>query len=139
MSTTATTHISQARLVSAERFAAITSLIGEGALFEGDFFTNRDLGIRIDGKVKGEIRIEKGGAVHIGPTGSVEGSMIEADHVYIEGKVLGTIVARKTLEITGSATLLGDAQYDGLLDIHPRARVRGKLDYRGDMDAAITG
>jgi cytoskeletal protein CcmA (bactofilin family) len=136
MSENPTQRASQARLVSAERFAAITSLIGEGAVFEGDFFTSRDLGIRIDGRVKGAIRIDIGGAVHIGPTAVVEGTSIEADHIYIEGRVSGQLLARKTLEITGSATVIGDAQYDGLLDIHPKARIRGQLIYRGDMDEA---
>ena len=38
--------------------------------------------------------------------------------------------------ITGSATLIGDASYDELIDMHPRARVRGKIEYRGDIDAS---
>jgi hypothetical protein len=38
------------------------------------------------------------------------------------------------LEITGSATVIGDASYDETLDVHPRARVRGKVEYRGDME-----
>ncbi|MCU0955853.1 MAG: polymer-forming cytoskeletal protein [Hydrogenophaga sp.] len=57
---------------------------------------------------------------------------MEADYVFIEGKVIGTVIARKALEITGSATLIGDASYDELIDMHPRARVRGKIEYRGD-------
>ena len=44
-------------------------------------------------------------------------------------------MARKSLEITGSATVIGDASYDALVDVHPRARIRGKLEYRGDVDA----
>ena len=72
--------------------------------------------------------------MHVGATGVVEGTTIEADHVLIEGKVRGTVIARKTLELTGSSTLLGDALYDALIDIHPRARLRGKIEFRGDMD-----
>jgi cytoskeletal protein CcmA (bactofilin family) len=66
----------------------------------------------------------------------VDNTTIEADHVLLEGKVRGTIIARKTLEITGSATLQGDAQYDAMIDVHPRARIRGKVEYRGDIDAS---
>lgn len=127
------------RLVSGERLGAITSLIGEGAHFEGDFQTNRDLGLRVDGRLKGAIRFEKGGAVHIGPAGIVENTIIEADHVFIEGKVSGTVIARKTLELSGTSTLIGDAAYDALLDIHPRAKIRGKLEFRGDLEGLANG
>ena len=131
MSTDTTT----ARLVPAERLKAISSLIGEGAVFDGGFQSSKDLGIKVDGKLIGNIVFEQGGAVHIGPTGVVENTSIEADYVFIEGKVKGSIVARKSLEITGSATVIGDASYDALVDVHPRARIRGKLEYRGDVDA----
>lgn len=124
-----------ARLVPAERLNAISSLIGEGAVFEGSFQSSKDLGIKVDGKLVGNIVFEQGGAIHIGPTGVVENTSIEADYVFIEGKVKGTIVARKSLEITGSATVIGDAMYDAMVDVHPRARIRGKLEYRGDVDA----
>ncbi len=122
------------RLVPVERLKAISSLIGEGALFEGGFKSSKDLGIKVDGKMIGNIIFEQGGAIHIGATGIVENTTIEADYVFIEGKVKGIIVARKSLEITGSATVIGDATYDALLDVHPRARIRGKLEYRGEVD-----
>jgi cytoskeletal protein CcmA (bactofilin family) len=127
-----------ARLVPAERLKAISSLIGEGAVFDGSFHSAKDLGIKVDGKLLGNIVFEQGGAVHIGATGVVENTSIEADYVFIEGKVKGSIVARKSLEITGSATVIGDASYDALVDVHPRARIRGKLEYRGDVDAAAS-
>jgi cytoskeletal protein CcmA (bactofilin family) len=125
-----------ARLVPAEQLNGITSLVAEGAQFEGTFSARVDLGLKVDGQLKGDIRLENGGTVHVGATGVVEGTTIEADHVLIEGKVRGTVIARKTLEITGSATLLGDALYDALLDVHPRARLRGKVEYRGEIDNA---
>ncbi len=125
----------QARLVPAEQLGAISSLIAEGASFEGSISAKNDLGIKIDGVLKGGISFQTGGTVHVGPTGLVEDTTIEADHVLVEGKVRGTIIARKTLEFTGSATLVGDAQYDALLDVHPRARLRGKVEFRGDVDS----
>lgn len=123
------------RLIPAERLNAITSLIGEGAVFDGGIHSSKDLGIKVDGKLIGNIVFENGGAVHIGATGVVENTSIEADYVFIEGKVKGSIVARKSLEITGSATVIGDAAYDALVDVHPCARIRGKLEYRGDVDS----
>ena len=135
MSTSDTNINNTPRLVPVERLKAITSLIGEGAVFDGGFQSSKDLGIKVDGKLNGNIVFEQGGAVHIGATGVVENTSIEADYVFIEGKGKGSIVARKSLEITGSATVIGDASYDALVDVHPRARIRGKLEYRGDVDA----
>jgi cytoskeletal protein CcmA (bactofilin family) len=70
-----------ARLVPAERLKAISSLIGEGAVFDGSFHSAKDLGIKVDGKLLGNIVFEQGGAVHIGATGVVENTSIEADYV----------------------------------------------------------
>lgn len=133
------THRAPARLVPVEQLNAISSLVAEGAVFEGTFSSRQNLGLKIDGVLKGDISLPSGGTVHVGATGVVEATTIEADHVLIEGRVRGTVIARKTLEITGSATLLGDALYDLLLDVHPRARLRGKVEYRGDLDAATEG
>ena len=123
------------RLVPIERLSAITSLIAEGAVFEGNFHTAVDQGIKIDGLLTGNVTFSSGGTLHVGATGVIENTRLEADYIFIEGKVIGTVIARKALEIAGSATLLGDASYDELIDMHPRARVRGKIEYRGDIDA----
>lgn len=122
------------RLVPVERLTSITSLLAEGAVFEGSFHTSRDQGIKVDGELKGHITFDQGGTIHVGATGLIEDTRIEADYIFIEGRVTGTIIARKALEITGSATVIGDASYDESLDIHPRARVRGKIEYRGDIE-----
>ena len=127
------------RLVPADRLASISSLIAEGAVFDGSFHTPQDLGIKVDGLLKGNITFETGGTLHVGATGVIENTRLEADYIFIEGKVTGTVIARKALEITGSATLVGDASYDELIDIHPRARVRGKIEYRGDIDSPVIG
>ncbi|MBK9339592.1 MAG: polymer-forming cytoskeletal protein [Burkholderiaceae bacterium] len=137
MNTYNTTERTTARLVPNDRLNAITSLIGEGAVFEGSFHSKDDLGIKVDGQLIGGIVFENGGAIHIGPTGLVENTTIEADYIFIEGKVKGNVIARKSLEISGSATVLGDVVYDALIDIHPRARLRGKIDYRGDLDSTL--
>ncbi len=123
------------RLVPVEALNAVSSLVAEGAVFEGSFSAQQDLGLRIDGVLKGGVKVQQGGTVHVGPGGRVEDTVIEADHVLIEGRVQGTVIARQTLEITGSGTLIGDAFYDAQLDVHPRARLKGKVEFRGELDA----
>lgn len=125
----------QARVTPADRLSAIASVVAFDADFQGDFHSASDQGIKIDGSLKGNVTFDKGGVIHIGPSGVVDGSRLEADYIFIEGKFSGTMVARQVIEISGSATVVGDAVYDDLIDVHPRARIRGKIEYRGDMDA----
>lgn len=122
------------RLVPVERLSSISSLVSEGAAFTGHFQSALDMGLKIDGVLEGNIVFGQGGTIHIGATGVVTNTRMEADYIFIEGKVSGAVLARKALEITGSGTLLGDAGYDEVVDIHPRARMRGKLEYRGEID-----
>ncbi len=67
------------RLVPVERLSAITSLIAEGAVFDGNFHTTRDQGIKVDGQLKGNLTFESGGTLHVGATGVLENSRLEAD------------------------------------------------------------
>ncbi|MEY4980556.1 MAG: hypothetical protein RLZZ352_2826 [Pseudomonadota bacterium] len=122
------------RLIPAERLDHINSLIAEGAVFEGHFHCNTDQGIRIDGRLSGSITFEAGGTLHIGRTGVVDNTQLQADYVLIEGKVTGNVTARKALEVTSTGTLVGDVSYHESIDIHPRARLRGRLDYQGEME-----
>jgi cytoskeletal protein CcmA (bactofilin family) len=124
------------RLVPHDRLVTITSLMALGASFDGSFHSPKDLGIKIDGRLNGNIVFDTGGTIHVGPSGQVENTKLEADYIFIEGKVTGAVIARKALEISGTATVVGDISYQETMDIHPRARLRGKVEFQGDMDAA---
>jgi cytoskeletal protein CcmA (bactofilin family) len=124
------------RLVPHDRLSAITSLMALGASFDGSFHSPKDLGIKIDGRLNGNVVFDTGGTIHVGPSGQVENTKLEADYIFIEGKVTGAVVARKALEVSGTATVVGDISYQEAMDIHPRARLRGKVEFQGDMDAA---
>jgi cytoskeletal protein CcmA (bactofilin family) len=126
------------RLVPHDKLAAINSLIALGATFDGSFHATKDLGIKIDGRLNGNVVFDVGGTIHVGPSGQLEGTKLEADYIFIEGKVTGGLVARKALEISGTATLVGDISYHETMDIHPRARLRGKVEFQGDLEAART-
>lgn len=124
------------RLVPHDRLSAITSLMALGASFDGSFHAQKDLGIKIDGRLNGNVVFDTGGTIHIGASGQVENTKLEADYIFIEGKVTGSVIARKALEIAGTATVVGDVSYHESMDIHPRARLRGKVEFQGDMEAA---
>lgn len=125
-----------ARLVPADLLARISSVIAEDALFEGTLTAQEDLGLRIDGTLNGPVCMTVGGTVHIGPGGVVLDTVIEADHVLIEGQVRGTVMARRTLEITATGSLLGDLVYGAQLDVHAGAKLRGRIEYRPlELDA----
>ena len=121
------------RLVTDERLENIGTLVSESAHFTGDFTSDKDIGIKIDGKLEGSIILKNGGTIHIGPSAAISGATLEADHIYIEGRVDGNVIARKTLEISGSATLLGDVGYNELIDLHPRAKIKGRLEFTGEI------
>ena len=57
------------RLVPAERLSAITSLIAEGAVFDGNFHTTRDQGIKVDGQLKCQTLVGKASTL---PDGNFE-------------------------------------------------------------------
>jgi cytoskeletal protein CcmA (bactofilin family) len=124
------------RLVPHERLSAITSLMAVGAHFDGSFHSAKDIGIKIDGRLNGNVIFDAGGTIHIGVSGQVENTKLEADYIFIEGKITGVIIARKALEISGTATLVGDVSYHQHIDIHSRARIRGKVEFQGDLDSA---
>lgn len=124
-------------LVSLKQLEAISSFVAEKTLVRGDLeaMDDEDLGIKVDGTVKGSITIPTGGTVHIGPTGHVLGDRIEADYIFVEGKVDGTIVARKGVELSPSCSVKGAVQYLGAMNMHSLAKVRGSVEYVGpDQD-----
>lgn len=126
----------QPQLVSVAILESVTAFLPELSTFKGDMQAdqNKDLGIRIDGRLEGSVIIPTGGVVHIGPNGSVKGASIEADYIFIEGSVESKIVSRKGVEITGTAVVKGQVEYQGSLNMHNMAKVRASIQYAGPDD-----
>lgn len=124
----------QTLLVQLKDLESITSFVSENTTIKGDIVADEgvNIGMKIDGKLLGSIRVPAGGVVHIGPTGNVACEMIEADYVYVEGIVHGTIVARKGVELGASCTVSGAVKYHGACSIHSMAKVRAKIEYSGE-------
>ena len=122
------------RITPADRLSSIGSVVSHDAKFEGDFLANTDQGIKIDGILVGSVIIESGGTIHIGPSGIVQDAHLEADYIFVEGKVYGSMIARKSIEIAGTSTVIGDISYADLIDVHARARIRGRVEYSGEIE-----
>jgi len=103
----------------------IRSLIAQGTVIEGNLkFTD---GLRIDGEVIGDIRAVEGGAsiLVVSECASVSGS-IYADHVIINGRVIGPVHASDLLELQPKANIAGDVSYKAL-EMHQGAVISGRL------------
>jgi cytoskeletal protein CcmA (bactofilin family) len=104
---------------------SIKSLIAQGSSIEGNLkFTD---GLRIDGEVVGDIRAAEGGAsiLVISESATVIGQ-IYADHVIINGHVMGPIHASQLLELQPKANIEGDVSYKAL-EMHQGAVISGQL------------
>jgi cytoskeletal protein CcmA (bactofilin family) len=80
----------------------IETVIGADTELEGNVSTRQSL--RVDGKVKGEV---KAVSVIVGEFGVVTGD-VTAANVTISGKVKGNISARESIELLPKAQILGD-------------------------------
>lgn len=103
----------------------IRSLIAEGSEIEGNISFSE--GLRIDGSVVGNVsaRIEKASILVISETATVTGEVL-ADHIIVNGTVKGPMHARVLLELQPRARIEGDVQYIAL-EMHQGAIIAGQL------------
>ena len=103
----------------------IKSLIADGTLVEGDLqFTE---GLRLDGQVRGKVlaSVERPSILVISEHAVVEGS-VAADHIIVNGRINGPVLARQMLELQPKARITGDVTYQNL-EMHLGAIVHGTL------------
>ena len=103
----------------------INRLIAQGTCIEGNLkFSD---GLRVDGEVVGDIRAGEGAAsiLVISESAVVSGS-IHADHVIINGRVVGPVHASELLELQPKARIEGDVSYKAL-EMHQGAVIFGQL------------
>ena len=114
---------------NASASAAIDTLIGTEAEFKGDiaFFG----GLRIDGKVKGNItaRDSASGTLILGERAEVCGK-ITAPYISVNGTVNGDVHCTARIELHSSARISGDVYYQ-LMGIACGATVDGNLLHYG--------
>jgi len=112
----------------------IDSLIGAGTKIEGDVtFAG---GLRIDGEVKGNVCSigDGGGTLILSEHARVEGE-IHVSHLVISGTVFGPVCSTEFLELQPRARVTGDVQYNGV-EIHLGAIIEGKLVHQGGTEKA---
>lgn len=103
----------------------IKSLIAAGSRIEGNIhFTD---GLRIDGEVTGNIRAIDGGVsiLVISETATITG-LVQADHVVVNGHVVGPVHALELLELQPKARIEGEVHYKSL-EMHQGATISGQL------------
>lgn len=103
----------------------IKSLIAQGTTIKGNLkFTE---GLRIDGAVIGSIHAVEASAsiLVISESATVTGA-IHADHVIVNGRVIGPVHAAELLELQPKARIDGDIFYKAL-EMHQGAAVFGQL------------
>jgi len=103
----------------------IKSLIAHGSRIEGHCIFSD--GLRVDGEVVGDIRAnpDRPSILVISETASVTG-VIQADHVIINGRVVGPVQVHELLELQPKANIEGDVSYKGL-EMHQGALIAGRL------------
>jgi cytoskeletal protein CcmA (bactofilin family) len=105
----------------------IDSLIGAGTVVHGDITFSG--GLRIDGKVYGNIGTVDGGdaTLVISDQARVEGT-VKVSHAVINGTVEGPVTTGEYLELQPKARIAGDVRYR-TLEMHVGAVVQGRLDH----------
>ncbi|MFZ4478468.1 MAG: bactofilin family protein [Rhodoferax sp.] len=103
----------------------IRSLIAEGSEIAGNLSFSD--GLRIDGTVVGNVsgRTDKASILVISETASVTGEVL-ADHIIVNGTVTGPVHARVMLELQPKARIRGDVNYVAL-EMHQGALIDGQL------------
>lgn len=104
---------------------AIKSLIGPGSRIDGNL--SFEDGLRVDGTVVGHIHAstERPSLLVISESATVQGE-IHADHVIVNGRVVGPVYSRSLLELQPKARIEGDVHY-AALEMHQGALISGQM------------
>lgn len=112
-------------MFSRKRQPPIRSLVAHGTRILGEVHFAE--GMRIDGEVVGDIRAgaDQPSILVISESARVEGA-IHADHVIINGQVLGPVHASELLELQPKARITGDVHYKAL-EMHQGGTIAGRM------------
>jgi cytoskeletal protein CcmA (bactofilin family) len=113
----------------------IDSLIGAGTRIEGNVVFSG--GLRIDGEVRGNV-IASGDAqstLVISEQASIDGE-VSVSHLVVNGTVNGPIRSDGFLELQPRARVTGDVEYNSI-EMHLGAIVQGRLVHQGSTAKSV--
>lgn len=112
-------------MFSRKKQPPIKSLVAQGTRILGDVHFAE--GMRIDGEVVGDIcaGADQPSILVISESARVQGA-VYADHVIINGQVIGPVHAPELLELQPKARITGDIHYKAL-EMHQGATIAGQL------------
>lgn len=113
----------------------IDSLIGAGTRVEGNIsFTG---GLRVDGEIHGNVTAigEQSGTLVISEQARIEGE-INVSHLVVNGTVVGPIHSCGFLELQPKARVTGDVEYNSI-EMHLGAVVQGRLIHQGALAKSV--
>jgi cytoskeletal protein CcmA (bactofilin family) len=107
----------------------IDTLIGAGTKIEGDISFSG--GLRVDGEIRGDVRCTDGqhGTLVLSEHARIEGA-VRASHLIINGTVVGPVTSSEFLELQPRARVTGDVEYNSV-EIHLGAIIEGRLVHEG--------
>ena len=113
----------------------IDSLIGVSTSIDGDLHFKG--GLRIDGRVKGNVIAEAGqpSMLVVSEHGKIEGE-VRVGHLVVNGEVVGAVYSTELLELQPKARIIGDVHYK-TLEMHGGALVSGKLAHDQATDLVL--
>lgn len=119
---------------SKKKTTTIKTLVASGTTIYGDIVFSD--GLRIDGEVRGNIRAksEHSNLLVISESAYIEGE-IRATHIIVGGHVKGPICSSDLLELQPRARIEGDVEYIAL-EVHQGASVIGQLKPQQQKKAA---
>lgn len=112
-------------MFSRKKQPPIKSLVAQGTKIEGAVHFAE--GMRIDGELIGDIRANSSqpSILVISETARVEGA-VHADHVIVNGEVVGPVHATELLELQPKARITGNVHYKSL-EMHQGAMIAGQM------------
>jgi cytoskeletal protein CcmA (bactofilin family) len=111
-------------LFGKKKLPPIRSLIGEGMKVQGELRFAE--GLRVDGEICGDLLAEDGRSLLIISENARIQGRVKAAHVIINGTVEGPVHATELLELQPRARIVGDVQYQ-TLEMHQGATIHGEL------------
>lgn len=91
------------KLSSIGKEGDLTCVIADGTIIEGKFTCAEN--VRLDGKIIGEIKVEK--RLVMGESGIIDGK-ISTENAVIRGKIKGNIHTKETLHLQNTAQIDGN-------------------------------